>query len=140
MVEAANLRELNDSAKLRRLHFSEVRRILAKRKMRARSVVVANVAAQNSSQMDLVEDHGVVKAFPPDGTDDAFDIRILPWRTWCTENLLDAERLDAAPEVSAVDAVAITDQIPRCCIPWERFDELSSGPFGGGMFGDVEWT
>ena len=73
MVQSANHRELNDPAELRRLDLSGVRRILAERKVRARSVVVAKVAAQESPQMVLVEDHHVVDAFSSDGADDAFD-------------------------------------------------------------------
>ena len=88
--------------------------------------------------MVLVEDHDVVQAFPPNGSDDALDIRILPRGTWCNENLLDPESFDAAREVLPVDTVTVTDQIPRCRILRERFDELSSGPFGRGMLGDVE--
>ena len=88
MVQSANLRELNDPAELRRLHFSGLRRILTERKVRARSVVVAEIAPENSTQVVLVEDYHVVKAFTPNGSDDAFDIRILPWGAWCNENLL----------------------------------------------------
>jgi len=76
VVESANLRELNDPAELRTLRLSGLRRILVERKMRARSVVVAEVAAQNSPQMAFVENDHMVEAFAPDGTDDAFDIRI----------------------------------------------------------------
>ncbi len=88
--------------------------------------------------MLLVEDHHVVEAFTPDGTDDAFDIRILPWGAWRNENLLDAEGVGTASEVSAVDSVAVTDQVSRCRVPRERFGELSAGPFSRGMLGDVE--
>ena len=88
--------------------------------------------------MLLVEDHHVVQTFTPNGSDDAFDIRILPWGTWRNENLLDAEGVSAASEVSAVNSVAVTNQIQRCRVPRERFDELSAGPVSRGMRGDVE--
>ena len=39
--------------------------------------------------MVLVEDYHVIQAFTPDGSDDAFDIRILPRGTWCNEDLLE---------------------------------------------------
>ncbi len=88
--------------------------------------------------MVLVEHHNVVQAFTTNGSDHAFDIRILPRRTWCNENLLDRESMDATREVSAVDTVVVTDQIAGDRVPGKRFDELSSGPFGRGMLGDVE--
>ena len=43
--------------------------------------------------MLLVEDHHVVQTFTPNGSDDAFDIRILPRGTRCNENLLDPETI-----------------------------------------------
>ena len=88
--------------------------------------------------MLLVEDHHVVQTFTPNGSDDAFDIRILPWGTWRNENLLDAEHAGTASEVPAVNSVAVTNQIPTCRVPRERFDELSAGPFSRGMLGNVE--
>ncbi len=78
MVQTTDLGERNDLAAARRFHQPGIRRILPEGQVRARSVVVAEVAAQDSSQMVLVEDHHMVKALPPDGTDDAFDIGILP--------------------------------------------------------------
>ncbi len=138
MVEPAGLWELDDLTEFRRFDFPRLGGILAERKVRARSVVVTKVAAQDSSQMTLVEDHHVVQAFAPNGADDALDIRVLPRGTGCDENRLDPESVDPASEVMAVDAVAVTDQIPRCRVPGERFDELSAGPVGRGMLGDVE--
>ena len=88
--------------------------------------------------MVLVEDHHVVQAFTPNGPDDTFDIRILPRGTWCNENLLDSEGINATREVLAVDTVAVTDQIPGNRIPRKRSDELSAGPFSRWMFGDVK--
>lgn len=43
--------------------------------MRSRFVVLAQVPSRNASQVLFTEDDHVVKAFPPDGTDDALDIR-----------------------------------------------------------------
>ena len=80
--------------------------------MRSRSVVVAQVRSQNASQVLLVQDDRVVEALSPDRADDSLHIRILPRGTWCNENLLDPESIDAAREVLAVDTIAVTDQIP----------------------------
>jgi hypothetical protein len=74
--------------------------------------------------MLLVEDHHVVQTFTPNGSDDAFDIRILPRGTWCNENLLDPESIDAAREVLAVDTIAVTDQILGGCVPGKGLDQL----------------
>ncbi len=87
--------------------------------------------------MVRVEHHHVVQALTTNGSDHAFDIRILPRGTWCNENLLDPESVDAAREVSAVDTVAVTDQISGDRVPRKRFDELSPGPLRRGVFGHV---
>ena len=79
----------------------------------------------------------MVQAFRPNRSDDAFDIRILPRGTWCNEHLLNPESVDEAREISTVDAVAVTDQVPRCSVPGERLDELLSGPLRRGVFGYV---
>ena len=88
--------------------------------------------------MVRVEDHHVIQAFAPNGSDDPFDVWILPRGTRCDENLLDVKGVDATREVLTVDAVAVTDQIPGDRVPWKRFDELSAGPFSRRVFGDVE--
>ena len=88
--------------------------------------------------MLLVEDHHVVQTFTPNGSDGAFDIRILPRGPWCNQNLRDFENIGAPREVMAIDSVVVTDQVPRCRVPGKRLDELSSGPCSRRMFGDVE--
>ncbi len=86
MMEPANLWELDDRTEFRRFDFPRLGGILAERKMRARSVVVVEVTAQNPSHVVVAEDDYVVETFAPDGSDDAFDIRILRRGTWCNEN------------------------------------------------------
>jgi hypothetical protein len=41
-------------------------RVLRQREMRSRSVIVRNIAGQDSAQMLLAEDHHVVQAVAPD--------------------------------------------------------------------------
>ena len=137
MVQTTDLGERNDPAASGRFDVPGIRRVLAESKVRPGNVVVAEKAFQDSSQMALVEDHHVIQAFTPNRLDDAFDIRILSRGTWCNENLLDSEGMNAAHEVLAVDTVAVTDQIPGDRVPRKRSDELSAGRFSSGMFGDV---
>jgi hypothetical protein len=86
MVQTTDLGAFHDVAATGRFHGPGIRRVLPESKVRPGSVVVADIASEDPSQMVLVEDHHVVQAFPPDGTNDAFDIRILPRGTWCNEN------------------------------------------------------
>ncbi len=91
MVQTTDLREFHDVAATGRFHGPGIRRVLPESKVRPGSVVVAKVTEQNPPQMVFVENDHMVEAFTPDRTNDAFDIRILPWGTWCNENLLDPE-------------------------------------------------
>src|ERR1700722_4908462 len=53
----------------------------------------------------------MIKAFPPDRTDQPFNAAVLPWRLWRGWSVTNAH--DAKPpfEKRAVDAVAVADDI-----------------------------
>ena len=53
-------------------------------------------------------------------------------------DFLDAKALYPSPEVVAVDAVPIPEEVLRRSVPRERLDDLVRGPFGGRVRGHVE--
>lgn len=110
-MKPANLWELDDRAQFWRLHFPAVRRILPKGKMRARGMIVVEVAEQNPTQVAFGENDDMVETLTPDGPDHTFDIWTLPRGTWRNENLPDTEGLGAARELVTEDPVAIADQV-----------------------------
>ena len=52
--------------------------VFFQRQMRPTTLVVFEVALQNSTQPSLMEDNDVIQAFAPNGTNQPFDIGILP--------------------------------------------------------------
>src|SRR5882762_5538827 len=79
--------------------------------MRARAVVVAQVAVQATTEVSLIQDDHVVEEFAADGADHAFDEGILPRGAWCSENLGDEHALRPSSKLTAVNAVAIAQEI-----------------------------
>jgi len=138
VMKAADLRELKDPPRFRWLSWSMVGRVHIQRLVRPPSVVVAKVTPQDPLQMPLAQHDDVVQALSANTPDQPLDVRILPWAPTSDDDLLDAHVGDAALEVSAVDAVAVTEQKARCFIPGERLDDLLGRPLGGWIRGDVE--
>jgi hypothetical protein len=78
MMQAADLRDGDDSSDPGWLDRTRVRAILAEREMRPGLMVVINITGQNPAQMALVEDHDVIETLATDRTDHALDISVLP--------------------------------------------------------------
>ena len=98
MVQAADLREGDDSACGGRLYGPRLGAILAEREMCSALVVVFKVCRQHAAQVTLIEDDDVIETFAPDRADDALDIGVLPWRSRCGDDLLDRHRLNTIAE------------------------------------------
>ena len=99
---------------------------------------VEKVRFQGSAQRHFVENDDVVGALAPDRTDQAFRERILPRRSVRGDDFFDVEIPRFLFENRSVDLVPISQQISWCRVPWERFDQLLSGPFRCRMCGNVE--
>ncbi len=138
VVEAADVGQGNDAAALGWLDSARLGCIFLERKMRSRAVVVAEVAAQTTTQMSLVQDDHVVEQLAADGADHSLGEGVLPGGAWCRENLGDAQALHPSSKLAAVDAVAIAKEKARRRVIGERLDELLSGPGGGRGISDVE--
>jgi len=94
-------------------------------------MVVAEIAAQTTTKVALVQDDHVVEELSADGADHALNKRVLPGRARGCENLGDADGLHPSAKLGAIDAVAIAQQIAGRRIIGERLDDLSRGPGGG---------
>ena len=78
MVESADLRQGNDGAAFGWLDGARLRRVLLERQVRARAVIVAEVAAQTTTEVSLVQDDHVVEEFAADYADYALGEGVLP--------------------------------------------------------------
>jgi hypothetical protein len=98
MVQTADLWEGDNGACRRRLYGPRLRTILIQREMRPASVVITKVRRQHTAQVTLIEDDDVIETFAADRADDALDVGILPWRSRCSDDLLDRHRLNTIAE------------------------------------------
>ncbi len=124
MVESADLGQGNDASLFGWLDGARLGSIPLEREVRARTVVVAEVAVQTRTEVSLTQDDHVVKELAADGADHAFDEGILPGRAGCSKNLGDEHALHPSPKFAAVDPVAIAEEIARRRVIGERLDEL----------------
>jgi hypothetical protein len=80
----------------------------------------------------------MIKALAPDGPDQSFHERTLPWRPSGDDDLLDAHALYPTGEAVTVDMVAIPKQEAWSLVPRESLDDLLSRPLRRRVGGDVE--
>ena len=113
MVKAADAGQGNDAAVLGWLDSARLGCIFPERKMGSRAVVVAEIAAQTTTEVLLVEDDHVVEHLAADGADHPLGEGVLPGRAWCGEKFGDAHALHPSSKLAPVDAVAIAQEIAR---------------------------
>ena len=138
VVEPTDLRPRNDGAVFGWLHGARLGRVFLERQMRTRAVIVAEVAAQTTTQVPLVQDDDVVEELAADCADHALGEGVLPRRARSGDSLGDADASDPLPKLGAVDAVAIAEQVAGRRVTGERLDDLLRSPGGRGAIGDVE--
>ncbi len=136
MMETADLwkrdhRTLGDG-----LDRSWCRRVLRQREMSPGAVIVGQISGQYAPEMRLVEDDHVIETLAPHGSDQAFDVWILPGAQGARDDFADAHAGDPPPEQVTVDCVPIAQEPARGGVLGKRLNDLLSRPFGGGMFGD----
>jgi hypothetical protein len=75
------------------------------------NVVVHEVRAKHATQVAFVEHDDEIEAFAANRADDALGEGILPGRARCGDDLTNAQALDPGLEISAVDGIAIAEQV-----------------------------
>ncbi len=88
--------------------------------------------------MGFVEYDDMFETLSADTADQAFNVRILPGRSWRRDNFFDAHVLDALAELHTVDAVAVSDQEARRVAIRKGFDDLLGSPARSRVSRDVE--
>ena len=138
MVEATDFPNRSDPSEFWLLDWPAVGSTLAERQVSARSVVVREVASQDTAQVLFAEDDDVIQAVAPDGADEALREGVLPWAVWRCQDFDDAHALEAVPEHATVDRVPVAEEVGRGGVVREGVHDLLGRPGGGGMFGDIE--
>jgi hypothetical protein len=95
--------------------------------MRSGLVVVGDIGPENLVETVLSEVDDAVEVFSTYRAHKAFCMRVPPRTPRCGEHLLDGHALDPVAEAVAVDAVAIADDVPGCCVLGEGLDDLLGG-------------
>ena len=131
MMQAPNLWNLHDPARVGELDGPDVRRILVECEMRASSVIVRDVAGQDATQVVFAEDENMIPTLAPDRTDEPLREGILPRAVRGREDFLDPQALYSVPKRLAVNAVTVAQEIRRRGVVREGFHDLLSGPLGG---------
>src|SRR6266851_2454080 len=80
----------------------------------------------------------MVEALAANRADDALHVGSLPRRARRRQNFLDSHGFHILAKLSAEDAVAVPQEVPRDLFKRECFAQLLPGPLGGGMRGHVE--
>ncbi len=88
--------------------------------------------------MTRVQDNDMIEALPPDRSDDALDIGVLPRRSRRRWHVDDIHRLQPIAEDRPIGRVAIADQVSRRGFPRKRFHKLLPEPGRRRMGRDVE--
>ena len=81
------------------------------------SVIVLEVVPKDTPQVLLAKNDDVVEAIPPNGTDHALAVRVLPRRPRRGEDLLDSHRMHSTNEVRAINLVPVSGftRSRACC-------------------------
>jgi len=82
------------------------------------------------TKMLLTEHNNVVKAVPPDRTDEPLRVSVLPWRARRDRSVSNAHGSHTPNEGSPIDAIAIADEISRRFLPAIGFGQLLRDPLG----------
>src|SRR2546428_4869785 len=88
--------------------------------------------------MPFADHHDMVKAFPSDRSNHAFDIGVLPGRTWRDDRLTDAQGLGLTRKSFSIDLISVPGQMPWGLLQPARLDQLPSGPPRGRMLRHIE--
>jgi hypothetical protein len=127
-MKPADLGDGDDRPGRDRLYRAPARAIVTETLVRPRNVVVGEVRAKHATEVAFVEHDEEIEAFAANRTDDALGEGILPGRARCNDDLANAQALDPALEISAVDGIAIAEQVGGAGLVRERVDDLLRPP------------
>lgn len=88
--------------------------------------------------MSLVENNHVIQTIPTNRSYNAFGIRVLPWRSRRSDNLLDTQALDPSLGSLTIYGIPVAQQESRSGIEWKCFYQLLGRPPYGGMRCNIE--
>jgi len=106
--------------------------------MRSRVVIIVEVISQGSAQVIFADDDQMIETLSANRADDAFRVWILEGRSRRGDHFFNLHSLYSQSKFCPVNLISIPEQIARRRVFREGFDELSGGPFSGGMRCNIE--
>jgi hypothetical protein len=128
MMQAAHLRHLDDFPALGRLYWPWDGTVVGKGSVRAGSMVIFEMGFESAPELLFMEHDHSIQTFPPNGTYETLDIRVLPRSSRRDQFLLDAHALDPLLEDRSVDRISVPQEILGRGVVVERVDDLLRGP------------
>ena len=107
------LLDFPDRSNLRLLDRPQQWTIHVQRSVCAPVMIIAEVFGQESPHMSLVQNDHVIQAFAANTPDQPLHIGVLPGTPRGNQHFIDAHTPDTLLKACPVDAVAITQEIPR---------------------------
>ena len=117
VMQTADVWDCDDRAAGWRLGSPRDGSILVQREVSAPLVIVGEVALQVAAQRALVPHDDVIEALAPEGSDHAFNERILPRTTRRRQHVFDAHVLQGTPRIRSVNRITIPDDEARARCP-----------------------
>ena len=106
--------------------------------MGSTGVIIVQVLAKDSAKVGLIEDNDMIQTIPTNGSDHAFNERILPRRARRRDHILDIETLDPPLDSFSINSISVSQEVARSRIEPKRLNDLLSCPPSIGMLGYVE--
>ena len=113
MMEAADFRKRDHRTLGDRLYGSWRRRVFRQRQMGPGTMIIGQVPRKRAPEMRFIQDDHVIETLAPKGSDQAFDIGILPRTRGARNDLADAHAGDPTPELVSIDGIAIPQEPAR---------------------------
>jgi hypothetical protein len=104
------------------------RALLVQPEVSPRPVVILEIASQSPLQVPRVQDHDMVQTVSSDRADQTFGVWILPGAAGRREDFLNLERSETQPNLAAINAVPIPQQIARSVVLCKSLDNLLGRP------------
>jgi hypothetical protein len=101
-------------------------------------VVAGKIGSKRCARRFFVDWDDVVEALSPNGSNQALDVRGLPWASRGSEDVCDSYVEQLSPNFLSVNPITIAQEKARWRIKGECLKQLLRGPFCGWMRRDVE--
>src|SRR5262247_3317447 len=97
--------------------------------MRAGLVVISLIRLEQVTKVPLAKHNNMVKAVPPDRSDEPLRTSVLPRRPHCNRPITDTHASQPAEKGLAIGAITVTNNVARRPLPPVCLGQLPGNPF-----------